>query len=214
MASPETLIAFFAAALLFAVFPGPAVIYTATRTLAEGRRAGLLAVAGLQIGGLAHVLAAAAGLSALLNAVPTAYLILKIAGALYLVWIGIGLILRVPERVEAVDVDALAAVRRGRALRGVLQGMLVEVLNPKAALFYVAFLPQFVDPAAAFAPWVQFLVLGLVVNVMFGMVDLASVVSAAAMTARMRRSTTLGRLVRRAGGAVLIALGARLAIER
>ena len=89
MASAETLIAFFLAMIVFAVFPGPAILYTAAQTITRGRRAGFMAALGLHIGGYVHVIAAALGLSAVLTLVPTAYAILKFAGALYLVWLGV-----------------------------------------------------------------------------------------------------------------------------
>ncbi len=205
MAAPDILIAFLATAAIFALMPGPAILYAAARTVAGGRRAGLLASAGIHLGGWLHVIAAAAGLSVLFHAVPPLYLAVKLAGAAYLVWLGLAMI-------RSRDAPgAPVAPAPGTAFR---QSVLVEVLNPKTALFFLAFLPQFVDPAGGVPVWAQFLILGAVVNLMFLAADLAAVIFASAVVARLKSSGRAGRWMQRAGGAVLVALGARLAVER
>lgn len=168
MPSADHLIPFAVATFLFAVFPGPALLYTAAQTLARGRSAGFMAALGIHLGGYVHVIAAALGLSAIFSHVPELYLAVKIAGALYLVWLGIGLIR------GRLDPDALPQVRARSARRALIESVVVELLNPKVALFYIAFLPQFVDPAAAMPLWLQFLALGVVVNLAFTAADVVN----------------------------------------
>ncbi|MFB2550581.1 LysE family translocator [Ensifer soli] len=203
----DTLIAFVATTAAFAFIPGPAMLYAAARTMAGGRRAGLMAVLGIHLGAYVHILAAAAGLTLLLQAVPLAYTLLKLAGALYLVWLGIGLI-----RARGWEAGDAPAARSPRA--AFLESIAVEVLNPKTAIFFLAFLPQFVDPAAAFPVWLQFALLGAIVNALFTLADGVGVLLAEVLTARLRRSAGALRLVRRAGGTLLIGLGAHLALRR
>jgi threonine/homoserine/homoserine lactone efflux protein len=204
MAAPDILLAFLATALIFAAMPGPAILYAAARTVAGGRRAGLLASVGIHLGGYVHVLAAAAGLSVLFHAVPTVYLAVKLAGAGYLVWLGLTMAFG---KAEAGPVEAAP----GAAFR---QSVLVEVLNPKTAIFFISFLPQFADSAAALPVWAQLLILGTVVNLMFLTADLIAVAFAAALVARLRTSSRIQTWLRRAGGAVLVGLGLRLAADR
>jgi threonine/homoserine/homoserine lactone efflux protein len=208
MPSLDHLIPFAIATFLFAIFPGPALLYTAAQTLARGRAAGFMAALGIHIGGYAHVLAAALGLSAVFVHVPQLYFALKIAGALYLIWLGIGLIR------TRLDLDALPQVRAQSARRALLQSVVVEVLNPKVSLFFIAFLPQFVDPAATFPLWLQFLALGVIVNVAFTAADLVTVLLTSSVLTGLRRSGVAQRVARIVGGSVLIGLGARLAIAR
>lgn len=204
----ELLIPFALATLTFAVMPGPALLYTAAQTLARGRRGGLLAALGIHLGCYAHVLAAALGLSAIFATVPLLYAILKIAGALYLIWIGIG-ILRGRTRAEA-----LPHVKGKGARRAFMESILVELLNPKVALFFIAFLPQFVDPSASLPIWGQFLLLGVIVNLSFSTADLVTVVLASAMVDGLRRNRRVERWLRAAGGSVLVGLGVQMAASR
>lgn len=205
MAPLDTLVAFVAAAAVFAFMPGPAMLYAAARTLAGGRRAGLRAALGIHAGGYVHVLAAAAGLAALFHAVPVVYAAVKLAGAAYLLWLGIALWRGAAEGGAALAPAPAAAFR---------QSVLVEVLNPKTALFYLAFLPQFADPAAALPVWGQLLVLGVVVNLMFSAADLVAVGFAASVARGVAARPGLVAWVRRAGGALLVGLGLRLAADR
>ncbi len=210
MPSLDLMLACLLTTAVFAYIPGPAMLYAAARTLAGGRRAGLMAALGIHLGGYAHVATAAGGLSVLFHAVPAAYLAVKLAGAAYLVWLGLGL-LRARGRPEVEGPALPAPAGAGRAL---LQSVTVEVLNPKTALFFLAFLPQFIDPAAGWPVWVQFLVLGTLVNAMFTSADLVCVLLAGAVSARLRRSARVQRALQRAGGAVLVGLGTHLALQR
>ncbi len=205
MAAADILLAFLLTAAIFAWLPGPAMLYAAARTMAGGRRAGFLAALGIHLGGYAHVLAAALGLSVLFHAVPPLYLAVKLAGAAYLVWLGLVMAFGGAGAEDAPGAAPAAAFR---------QSVLVEVLNPKTAIFFLSFLPQFVDPAAALPVWGQLLILGVIVNLMFSAADLVAVVFAAALLERLRSSTRLQLWLRRAGGALLVGLGLRLAADR
>ena len=136
-----TFLLFLAAASIIALSPGPGILYVAARTLAGGRGEGLASSLGTAIGGLVHVLAGAIGVSALVMASAEAFTLLKLAGALYLVWLGIKTMAR-GARVAAVG--RAPSVGNPRAFR---DGIIVEALNPKTAAFFLAFLPQFVDPS-------------------------------------------------------------------
>ncbi len=207
MPSVEILAAFAAATLVFAYMPGPALLYTAAQTVARGRRAGLFAAAGLHVGCYAHVFAAAFGLSAVFAVVPTLYTALKILGAMYLVWLGWHMI-------HARGNGAAAAGPVRSPCRAFIDSVLVEVLNPKVAVFFIAFLPQFVDPSAALPVWAQFLILGTIVNITFTSADLITVAFASAVQGRLSRSSCAQGLMRWIGGSLLIGLGVRLATDR
>lgn len=209
MPSTELLIAFFVTTAIFAYIPGPAMLYAAAQTLARGRWAGLMAAFGIHLGGYIHVIAAAAGLSVLFHAVPMLYMAVKFAGAAYLVWLGISLF-----RSKAQGEAAMPGVEPKSGRRAFMESIAVEVLNPKTALFFLAFLPQFIDASAAFPIWVQFILLGTIVNLMFSSADVMCVLLAGAAITRLRRSSRAQRLMQRAGGALLVGLGAHLALQR
>ena len=142
MPETNTIVAFAAASLLFAVVPGPAVLYIVTRSVSQGRAAGLASVLGIATGTLVHVLFAALGLSAVLMTSATAFTVVKYVGAAYLVYLGITKMLAADGRVVGK-----AAPRGEPLVRVYTQGAVIGVLNPKTALFFLSFLPQFVDPA-------------------------------------------------------------------
>ncbi len=208
MPSLDILIAFAAATFVFAVYPGPALLYTAAQTLARGRKSGLLAALGIHCGCYLHVIAATLGLSAVFQHVPALYVALKLVGAAYLVWIGIGMI---RNRAKLGEIAMPAWKSPARAF---LESMLVEVLNPKVAIFFLAFLPQFVDPSAGYPVWLQFLILGITVNCAFSSADIVTVFLASTVVARLRRAGAMERLVRIVGGSLIAALGVRLALDR
>jgi threonine/homoserine/homoserine lactone efflux protein len=208
MPSVDLLIAFAAATMVFAYFPGPALLYTAAQTLARGRRAGFMAALGIHLGCYAHVAAAAFGLSAVFRHVPEAYVAVKIVGAIYLVWLGIGM-LRSGEAGKAVSTIAPKS-----AHRAFVESVLVELFNPKVAIFFIAFLPQFVDPAASFPVWLQFLILGTIVNVAFSSADIVTVLAASTVLRKLRSDAFGQKLIRVVGGSILIGLGVKLATDR
>jgi threonine/homoserine/homoserine lactone efflux protein len=206
--STDHLLAFLLATLIFAIIPGPGLLYTAAQTLARGRLGGLMAALGIHIGGYLHVAAAALGLAALFALVPLVYTIIKLAGALYLIILGVG-IMR-----GGIAADALPLVGGKSPRRAFVESVAVEAFNPKTALFYLAFLPQFVDPAASTPLPLQFLALGIVVNLAFSAADLVAVLLTAALLSRLRRTKTAQRVARLVGGSIMIGLGLRLATAR
>jgi threonine/homoserine/homoserine lactone efflux protein len=210
MPSTDILIAFFVTTAVFAFIPGPAMLYVAARTLAADRRAGLMATLGIHVGCYVHVVAAAAGLSILFHLVPTLYLVVKLAGAAYLIYLGFRMI-RAARSQDPVSEALPPQKSSGRAF---VESMLVEVLNPKTAIFFLAFLPQFIDAAAAFPVWLQFVILGTVVNAMFTVADIACVMAASTITRRLARVSSLQRNLQRAGGAILVGLGLHVAFQR
>jgi len=205
----NTLFAFLVTTSVFAFIPGPAMLYVAARTIAAGRKAGMMAVLGVHLGSYAHIVAAAAGLSVLFHAVPVVYALVKLAGAIYLIWLGIMLF-----RTKASGPGELQAETPRSARKAFAESIVVEVLNPKTAIFFLAFLPQFIDSAASFPVWVQFVVLGLAVSVIFTIADIFAVALAGLVMARLNRSSTAQKLAQRAGGTILVGLGAHLALQR
>ena len=167
-----------------------------------------MAAFGIHCGGYVHVMGATLGLSALFAHVPELYMAVKIAGALYLMWLGIAMI---RAQVEAEAMPKIDARSAGRAF---IDSVVVEVLNPKAALFFVAFVPQFVDASAAAPVWLQLFILGTVVNITFSSADIATVLLASAALRHLRRSTAAQRVLRWLGGSVLVGLGAHMAASR
>ena len=212
MPSSDLILALLAATLLFAYMPGPALLYAAAQTVARGRKAGLMAAFGLHIGGYLHVGAAAAGLSALFHAVPSMYVFVKVVGAGYLVLLGVKMIWRAFTVAKEMLNPITASQKSGR--RAFVESVTVEVFNPKTALFFIAFLPQFVDPSAAFPIWLQFLILGTIVNVILASADLVCVYSAGIIVDRLRQSNRIARVMEGLGGGILVGLGAHLAFLR
>lgn len=209
MPSYELLVAFFVTTAIFAYIPGPAMLYATAQTLGGGRSAGLMAALGIHLGCYVHVLAAAAGLSVLFHAVPVLYVVVKLGGAAYLIWLGVSLF---RSRVDSNAGTETVRPKPGR--RAFFESVTVEVLNPKTALFFVAFLPQFIDASAALPVWMQFVILGMIVNLMFSSADIVCVFLADSMMDRLKRSRRAQRYMGQVGGAVLVSLGLRLALEK
>lgn len=208
MASWETLLAFATVTLLVAYFPGPALLYTAAQTIAHGRKAGFMAMLGIHLGCYVHVVAAAFGLSAVFKHVPELYVAVKLLGALYLVWLGIGMI-----RARLAQADGPATPPK-TVRRALIDSFIVEILNPKVALFFIALLPQFVDPSAALPVWAQFLILGTVVNLAFSSADLITVIGASVVMKTMKASKAGVAFWRWLGGSLMIGLGVKLATDK
>ncbi|MGV8936074.1 MAG: LysE family translocator [Allorhizobium sp.] len=209
MPSVELFLTFLATTAILAFIPGPAMLYAAAQTLARGRWSGLMAAFGIHLGGYVHVVAAAAGLSVLFHAVPVLYTGVKLAGAVYLIFLGIKLFVAKPA--SDAPMPGFSA-KSGR--RAFFDSVAIEVLNPKTAIFFMAFLPQFIDSSAGAPIWVQFVVLGTIVNLMFSAADIVGVLLAGAVIGGLKRSRHAQRLVQRAGGAVLIGLGLHVALQR
>jgi threonine/homoserine/homoserine lactone efflux protein len=196
----STLALFAAASLALAVVPGPAVLYIVARSVDQGRLAGFVSALGIGTGGLVHVVAATIGLSSLLASSATAFTVVKYGGAAYLVLLGIR---RMLTREELEDETARPARARRRLF---LDGVVVNVLNPKTALFFLAFLPQFVDPDAAAAP-LQILALGLVFVAIALCSDSLWAFAAGTAGAWLRRSPWYLGVKRWVTGTVFVGLG-------
>jgi len=194
-----TLAVFALASLALAVVPGPAVLYIVAQSVQGGRRAGVVSAVGVATGGLVHVLAAVIGLSALLAASAEAFTVVKILGALYLVWLGIRTLRSADDRIGGRPAEPTL----GRTYR---QGVVVNVLNPKTALFFLAFLPQFVDPHESTRG--QLAVLGAIFVVIALTSDLAWALVAGTAGAVLRRSRTFLRVQRYVSGTIFVGLGA------
>jgi threonine/homoserine/homoserine lactone efflux protein len=192
------------AALALLAIPGPAVLYIVVQSAEQGRRVGLASVAGVHVGSLVHVTAAVAGLSALVLASPVAFNVVKYAGAGYLVYLGVRKLLERDDRVP-VDEARPAPVRKA-----LLRGIVVNVLNPKTALFFLAFLPQFVD-AGRGGVWSQALVLGLVFIGLGLITDSLYALAAGTIGGVIRRKR---RLVRYGSGVIYATLGAAAALAK
>ncbi|MEQ1719003.1 MAG: LysE family translocator [Hyphomicrobium sp.] len=201
----QNFLIFLAAALLVAVTPGPGIFYVAARTLAGGRGEGLASSFGTGVGGLVHVMAGAVGISALVMASAEAFTALKIVGALYLIWLGV----KTWREARLVVDAAVEATGMGRAFR---EGILVEALNPKTAAFFLAFIPQFVDPSASVAR--QFIILGLISVILNTAVDVVVTYWAARAREEFAGRPSLIVRMRQASGAVMCGLGATLLFAR
>jgi threonine/homoserine/homoserine lactone efflux protein len=208
MLDASTFALFVAAALVLLIVPGPSVLYIVARSVEGGRKAGLVSVLGVQTGAMVHIAFAALGLSAILASSAVAFSVVKWLGAAYLVWLGLR---RIFGRDEVEDV----AVEPERLSRVFWQGVVVNTLNPKTALFFLAFLPQFVDPSRG-AAWTQILLLGATFVVLAlcsdGLYALLSG-TASGWLQRKMKGTAFQRAQRFVSGGVLIALGAAAAVS-
>jgi threonine/homoserine/homoserine lactone efflux protein len=191
------------AALALLAIPGPAVLYIVLQSAGQGRRVGLASVAGVHLGTLVHVAAASAGLSALIVASSVAFSAVKYAGAAYLVYLGVR---------KLLDRDSQTQVERTREplRRAFVRGTIVNALNPKTALFFLAFLPQFVAPDRG-GIWSQALVLGFVFVGLGLVTDSLYALAAGSVAGLLRRKRNV---VRYGSGMVFIALGATAAFAK
>ena len=208
MPDASTFALFVAAALVMLVVPGPSVLYIVARSVEGGRIAGLVSVLGVQTGALVHIAFAALGLSAILASSAVAFSVVKWLGAAYLVWLGL-------RRIFGGEEEEVVAVEPARLSRVYVQGVVVNVLNPKTALFFLAFLPQFVDPSRG-AAWTQVLLLGATFVVLALCSDGLYALLSGTAGAWLRRSTkraAFRRGQRLVSGGVLIALGAVAAVS-
>jgi len=200
----STLAVFAAASLALIAVPGPSVLYIVGTSISQGRRAGIASMLGVQAGALIHVAAAAVGVSAVLASSAELFNAVKFAGAAYLVWLGV-------QRIRhAGEPDAAERPPRSHA-HLFRQGVVVNLLNPKVAMFFLAFLPQFVDPDAA-SPGLQVLALGLVFVAIAVVSDGVYTLVAGAAAERLRGSVRARRRMDRIGGGVMIGLGAVAAL--
>jgi threonine/homoserine/homoserine lactone efflux protein len=201
-----SLLAFLVAALVLAITPGPGIAYVVARTVAGGRAEGLASCFGTAAGGMLHVLAAATGLSLIVARSAAAFTLVKYLGAAYLVYLGVRLLQQKDREVQPVD----PAARGPR--RALLDGVVVEVLNVKTALFFLAFLPQFVRASEPLVP--QLVLLGTICVILNTLVDVVAVLSAARLLASRAARAARARLLRRASGVTMVALGTYLALSK
>jgi threonine/homoserine/homoserine lactone efflux protein len=203
---------YFAAALVLAVTPGPGIFYVAARTLAGGRVERVASSFGTGLGGMAHVLAGALGVSAVVLASAELFTALKLVGAAYLVWIGFRTV-RSARREAATALDGGAAAPPIGSRRAFREGVLVEALNPKTAAFFLAFVPQFVDPAAGNVA-LQFVVLGSLSVVLNTLADIVVAFAASGIRRGAAARPRLVRRLREGSGAAMMALGLGLALAK
>ena len=201
-----SLLAFAFAAVVLAVTPGPGIAYVVARTVAGGRVEGLASCLGTGLGGMLHVLAAALGVSLIVAQSALAFSVVKYLGAAYLIYLGIRLLLR------GADTAEVATVASSGARRAFTEGVVVEALNVKTALFFLAFLPQFVAPAEPLVP--QLVLLGSVCVVLNTLVDVVAVFAADRLLASGVARAARARLLSRISGTTLLGLGAWLALAK
>ncbi|HET6934152.1 MAG TPA: LysE family translocator [Candidatus Angelobacter sp.] len=200
---------FLTASLVLAATPGPGMLYVLTRTLAGGRPEGILSSLGTFVGGMVHVVAAAAGLSVVLATSALAFSVVKFAGAAYLIFLGIRMMARAKDDLNVAEAGVTTVRQAGSPF---LQGVFTEVLNPKTALFFLAFIPQFVSRNGAHA-FSGFLVLGLISVTLNTAGDLVAVMMAAPLQRMFARSARAQVTQRCASGLVMVALGAYVAVS-
>jgi threonine/homoserine/homoserine lactone efflux protein len=199
-----SLLTFVAAAVVLAITPGPGMAYVIARTVAGGRAAGLASCFGTALGGMLHVFAAATGLSLLVARSAVAFTVVKYVGAAYLVYLGIRLLVQRDGDIPAVGAAA------GRPRGALREGIVVEVLNVKTALFFLAFLPQFVQASQPVVP--QLVLLGTICVALNTLVDIMAVFSSARLLAS-RAASARARLLRRASGSTMVVLGTYVALS-
>jgi threonine/homoserine/homoserine lactone efflux protein len=197
---------FLLAALIIAAVPDPGIFYVAARTLSGGRKAGIASTLGTAWGGLVHVIAGALGISAIILASAQLFSAVKLAGAVYLVWLGIKAIREarqaLPEQIDPIGTKL--------AFR---DGVLVEALNPKTAAFFLAFIPQFLDPSTGH-PALQFMMLGLISVALNTTADIIVVMMASKARSSLARKPHLLQRLRQGSGLFIAGLGISLALAR
>jgi threonine/homoserine/homoserine lactone efflux protein len=206
MPSTHNIVLFMVSALALNLSPGPSILYILSRSIGQGREAGLLSVFGLATATLIHAVAMALGLSTLFLYSPLAFAVVKYLGAAYLIYLGIGALL---SRGTLQPVAAAAPLSRGAIYR---QGVVTDLLNPKVALFFIAFLPQFVDPAVG-SPTMQILFFGLLFHITGVPVNLMVALAGGRLAKLLARRPGWARVQNWITGAVLVGLGLRLALS-
>lgn len=214
---PALLAAYLLACLVLVLTPGPDMMFVLGQTLSGGPQRGWAAVLGIVCGAFCHIAAAALGVAAILAAEPMLFSLLRLTGAAYLVWLGFGA-LRAAWRGEAgIAPAAQAPCPRETRLAGqgriVLQGMLTNLLNPKVALFFLAFLPQFVAPGLAPA-WLQMLLLGPLLPLLAVPLFAVLIAGAGRAVGRLNRSARATRWLNGLAGTIFLGLGLRLLLDR
>jgi len=206
MPEKAALLAFLIAALALNLAPGPDMLYVIGRSVGQGRKAGIVSSLGVFVGCWVHILAAAFGIAALLRSSPVAFNVVRYAGAAYLIYLGIKMLAQKTDLAS----QQLKTERLGVIFR---QGAITNMLNPKVAIFFLAFLPQFVDARRGNVV-LQILLLGLIFNVGGTLVNLAVAYAGGTLGELLRRNQSIARLQRRFTGLIFVGLGLRLAWQR
>ncbi len=209
MADSTRMLLFLGAALLLAVAPGPGMLYVLARCLAGGKREGVLSALGTFLGGMVHVFAAALGVSVILARSALAFSTVKYVGAAYLCFLGIRMMLDA-RKAKALSVDNLPAEASVASRNPLWQGVATEVLNPKTALFFLSFIPQFVNRSAGHV-FLQFVLLGTISVVLNTSADLIVILLAGPLGKKIRSSAVFRRRQSTVTGAIMIGLGTYLA---
>lgn len=202
----STLTVFLITAIVLAITPGPGIAYVVARTVSGGRKEGLASCFGTGVGGMLHVLAAALGISLLIAQSALAFSLVKYVGAAYLVYLGIRLLMRKSQELQTVEVSTQGP------RRAFLEGIVVETLNVKTALFFLAFLPQFVTPGEPLTT--QLVMLGSICVALNTAVDVVAVFAADRLLASRAARATRARLLTRISGITMLGLGTYLALAK
>ena len=206
MPEKAAFLAFLVAAFALNLAPGPDMLYVIGRSVGQGRKAGVVSSLGVFVGCWVHILAAAFGIAALLRSSPLAFNVVRYAGAAYLIYLGIKMLAQKTDlSSQQLKAESLAAIFR--------QGAITNMLNPKVAIFFLAFLPQFVDARRGNVV-LQILLLGLIFNVGGTLVNLAVAYAGGTLGELLRRNQSIARLQRRFTGLIFVGLGLRLAWQR
>ncbi|MCF8304429.1 MAG: LysE family translocator [Bacteroidales bacterium] len=209
MDSIQNLSAFITAGILLNLTPGADTLYIITRSISQGKKAGILSVLGISTGGLIHTLAAAFGLSIILSTSAIAFSLVKYAGAGYLIYLGIKT-LRQKQAEFTFDLKLSGGINNIAIYR---QGMITNLLNPKVALFFLSFLPQFIEPAATHNA-LPFLVLGGIFMTTGTIWCLIVAVFSSTFTEKLRNNQRISRVLQKISGSIFIILGAKIAMEK
>jgi threonine/homoserine/homoserine lactone efflux protein len=206
MPEKAAFLAFLIAAFALNIAPGPDMLYVIGRSVGQGRKAGIVSSLGVFVGCWVHILAAAFGIAALLRSSPVAFNVVRYAGAAYLIYLGI--------RMLAQKTNLVSQQLRAESLTSIFrQGAITNVLNPKVAMFFLAFLPQFIDPQRGSVA-LQIVVLGLIFNVGGTLVNLTVACAGGTLGELLRRNQSMARLQRRFTGLIFVGLGLRLAWQK
>ena len=200
----ELVLPFLLATSIFAFIPGPGMFFMAVQTMAHGANAGWLSACAFHLVSYGHIACAAFGVTILVAAAPVLLTALKLAGAAYLVWIGVKLLISKRRSVSHGN-------KTQPATQAFKDSVVVELLNPKSILFYFAFLPQFTSLESAAPLWLQIICLGVIANVLFSLSDLVCIAAARFVAKRASPSRIANRWARRIGGGVLMGMGVKLA---
>lgn len=208
MPPTDHVLSFLIATSVFAFTPGPGMFYMAVQTMGHGVRAGFLSSFAFHLASYVHIASAALGVTLLLSATPALLVTLKLAGAAYLIWMGIRMFLT-----QSVGREVSRVMTRRSSGTAFRDSLIVELLNPKSALFYFAFLPQFTSARAGADVWLQIIVLGAIANIMFSISDAVCIAAARSVAVRAGSSTRLLSWGRKLGGSILVGMGAKVATE-